>query len=201
MDYAVLTGLTVSVAALVIGLFFLLSYLSSLVKSAYQIKVELRSDMEKNLRHIRDELGKQSRLVRTELVKDVSRIRRSLEQDSAVRVDRMEHDLRATTEESIRKHEAAVREHMSIIASRLAQIEDDISRAYKNTARQQAPRKVQRDTTRRPGQDSREAGARAAHMMELLQARQEQAETKATDQTPPLPQPVDLPDFGNPTRQ
>ena len=157
--------------------------------------------MEKNLRHIRDELGKQSRQLRTELVKDVSRIRRSLEQDSAVRIDRMEHDLHATTEESIRKHEAAVREHMSIIASRLAQIEDDISRAYKNAARQQAPRKAQRDTTRRPGQDSKEAGERAAHMMELLQARQEQAGTKTTDQTQPLPQPVDLPDFGNPTRQ
>lgn len=204
MDYALLTGLTVSVAALVVGLFLLLSYLSSLVKSAYHIRVEIRADMEKNLKQISQELAKRSRLVRSELSKDAGRIRKSLEQDNAVRVDRMENDLKALVEETARKHDALLQERLDAIALRLASLGNTGPKPGNTTLRKQATRKPRRETPSQeaipePSRNSREADVLAAQLRAVMQDRQKKAEAADSGDTPPpLPRPVNLPDFGFP---
>lgn len=206
MDYALLTGLTVSVAALVVGLFLLLSYLSSLVKSAYHIKVDIRADMEKNLKQISQELAKRSRLVRSELSKDARRIRSSLEQDNAVRVDRMENDLKALVEEATRKNNAMVQERLDAIALRLASLEETGPKNGNTTLKKQATRKPRRETPLQetiaePSRNSRDADTLAAQLRAVMQDRQEKTEsTDSANAPPPLPKPVNLPDFGSPSK-
>lgn len=204
MDYALLTGLTVSVAALVVGLFLLLSYLSSLVKSAYHIKVEIRADMEKSLKQISQELAKRSRLVRSELSKDAGRIRNSLEQDNAVRVDRMENDLKALVEEATRKNDVLMQERLDAIALRLASLEETVSRHGNTTLKKQATRKPRQETPLQetitePSRNSRDADTLAAQLRAVMQDRQEKTEsTDSANAPPPRPKPVNLPDFGSP---
>ncbi len=204
MDYALLTGLTVSVAALVVGLFLLLSYLSSLVKSAYHIKVEIRADMEKSLKQISQELAKRSRLVRSELSKDAGRIRNSLEQDNAVRVDRMENDLKALVEEATRKNDVLVQERLDAIALRLASLEETVSRHGNTTLKKQATRKLRQETPLQetitePSRNSRDADTLAAQLRAVMQDHREKTEsTDSANTPPPLPKPFNLPDFGSP---
>lgn len=141
MDYMTLTVVTIGVAAVVVLGFFLISYMSNLVKNAYQIKVEMRNDMEANFRKIEDELTKKSKWMRAELGEDVSKMKTSVETENDRRLTIIETRLKETVaqlDDLVRGDRQDTRQAMESVLRRLGTIEQDITNLKDEAARRAA---------------------------------------------------------------
>ncbi|GAB3124571.1 hypothetical protein [Novispirillum itersonii] len=171
MDYMTLTVVTIGVAAVVVLGFFLISYMSNLVKNAYQIKVEMRNDMEANFRKIEDELTKKSKWMRAELGEDVSKMKSSVETENDRRLTSIETRLRETVaqlDELVRGERQEIRQSVESIQRRLGTIEQDITNLKDEAARRAAiarsrkPEDLQSPTPRTPAKPAAPAARPAA---------------------------------------
>jgi hypothetical protein len=81
MNFLTVTVVIFIVALVGVFAVALIVYLSSLVKSAYQIKVEMRNDLEEGLRRADDELNKRSRWIKRELLEEIEKIKGGLQID------------------------------------------------------------------------------------------------------------------------
>lgn len=159
MSYMSLTLVTVGVAAVVILGFFLISYMSNLVKNAYQIKVEMRSDMEANFRKIEDELTKKSKWMRAELGEDVTKLKGSLELDNERRIVAIETRLKETIaqlDEMMRADRQDLRQGLETLSRRLAGMDQDVTNLKEEAARRAAIAR-----SRRTAEDGAAATARS----------------------------------------
>jgi hypothetical protein len=59
----------------------LIFYLSSLVKSAYHIKIEMRNTLEDGLKRVDEELNKRSRSIKREILEDVEKTKANMVAD------------------------------------------------------------------------------------------------------------------------
>lgn len=153
MDYMTLTVVTIGVAAVVVLGFFLISYMSSLVKNAYQIKVEMRNDMETNFRRIEDELTKKSKWMRAELGEDVSKMKTSVETENDRRLTSIETRLKETVaqlDELVRGDRQDMRQVMESVQRRLGTIEQDITNLKDEAARRAAIARNRRPEDQQP---------------------------------------------------
>lgn len=81
MSFAAVLGITVVLVAVVILGITLVTYLSSLARSAYELKVELRREMEDGLKRIEAETSRQTKFARGELVAEIERCRTATNDD------------------------------------------------------------------------------------------------------------------------
>jgi len=81
MNFLTVTIVIFLVALIGVFAVALIVYLSSLVKSAYQIKVEMRSDLEEGLKRADEELNKRSRWIKRELLEEIERIKTGMQTD------------------------------------------------------------------------------------------------------------------------
>ncbi len=65
----------------------LMMYMANLVKSAYEIKVQINSDVESRLTTMGEDLEKKSRWIKRDLIEEIEKIRQGLQSDTARRLD------------------------------------------------------------------------------------------------------------------
>lgn len=138
MNYLSIAGLTFGIALVAVLFIGLLSYVSQLVRNAYQLKVEIRADMENGLKKIEDELGKKSKWMRSELGDDVSKIRQSIEQDTSQRLRLIEDNLAKLSREldnESRVERADVRTTLNQLRKRVSAIDVELSTLKDEAAR------------------------------------------------------------------
>lgn len=81
MNFLTVTVVIFIVALIGVFAVALIVYLSSLVKSAYQIKIEMRNDLEEGLRRADEELNKRSRWIKRELIDEIEKIKGGMQTD------------------------------------------------------------------------------------------------------------------------
>lgn len=65
----------------------LMMYMSNLVKSAYEIKVQINTDMDDRLTKMADDLDKKSRWIKRDLLEEIDKIKAAMQTDNARRVE------------------------------------------------------------------------------------------------------------------
>jgi hypothetical protein len=121
--------LTIAMVALIIGLVVvfavaLVGYLSSLVKNAYQIKVEMRADLEEGLKKMDDELNKRSKWLKREMIEEMEKIKAGMTTETAKRQVEMGEQLNALAGEISVRMQAAHAESLSKIAEFSARFDE-----------------------------------------------------------------------------
>lgn len=93
MSFAAVLGITlVLVGAAALGI-ALVTYLSSLAKSAYELKIEMRREMENGMKRVEAETNRQTKFARTELMSEIERCRAASVED----IERRHADQQAAT--------------------------------------------------------------------------------------------------------
>lgn len=106
MNFLTVTIVIFIVALIGVFAVALIVYLSSLVKSAYQIKIEMRSDLEEGLKRADEEMNKRTRWIKREMVEDMEKIKAGMQTDIANRSNVILEESRKLAvgvEESLRK--------------------------------------------------------------------------------------------------
>jgi cell division protein FtsX len=137
MELVTLIGITVAAALVIILVGALVNYMSSLVKSAYQIKVELRNDLETALNDMREDIDKRSKWLKRDLVEETTKVKDSLEMGNGRKLDELRETLTALASEAReagRAEVAALIEEMHALEARLRAMEQE-TEARKNMAR------------------------------------------------------------------
>lgn len=81
MSFAAVLGITLVLVTVVVLGITLVTYLSSLARSAYELKVEMRRDMEDGLKRIEAETSRQTKFARGELMTEIERCRTATNDD------------------------------------------------------------------------------------------------------------------------
>lgn len=63
----------------------IMMYMGSLVKSAYQIKVEIRSEMEEGIRRLDEDMDKKSKWIKRDLVEEIDKMKSAVQSDNSKR--------------------------------------------------------------------------------------------------------------------
>lgn len=82
MDSFSLAGITLLVVLVAMFAVAVVSYMSSLVKNAYEIKIEMRAELEDGLRRLTDDDEKRTRAAKRELLDEVAKGRVILENEN-----------------------------------------------------------------------------------------------------------------------
>jgi len=94
------TVLIISLAAgvvLIIG-GGLMMYMANLVKSAYEIKVQINTDVEERLTKMSEDLDKKSRWIKRDLLEEIEKIKAALQTDNARKIEELSAPLMAKIE-------------------------------------------------------------------------------------------------------
>lgn len=164
MSYVSITGITIAIAVALVLVVGLLSYMSNLVKSAYQIKVDIRADMEAQMRKLEEDLGKKSKWMRAELGEDVARIKATMEQENEKRLQAIETRLRdAITQSDMagRGDRTELRQAIDATRRKLSSLEQDVATLKEEAARRAAAVRT-RAAERRQADESKAETERAA---------------------------------------
>ena len=92
---------TLLVAMVVVFCVALIIYLSSLVKNAYQIKVEMRGELDDGMKKIDEELNKRSRWIKRELLEEIEKVKVAMHTDNARRFGEMNDLMRKSVNEML----------------------------------------------------------------------------------------------------
>jgi len=95
---------TVTLVSLAIGLLLVIGgslvvYMGSLVKNAYQLKIEIQSDMEAGLRRIEEESEKKTRWIKRDLVEEIDKMKTALTTDNQRKLSELTESLAKRVEE------------------------------------------------------------------------------------------------------
>ena len=103
MSFAALLGIALSIGAVTILGIALVSYMSSLARSAYELKVEIRKDLDDGIRRVETEMIKQTKWARGDLMAEVERSRGAMLED----LGRRQQDIQAALTAEIAKRDTA----------------------------------------------------------------------------------------------
>jgi Fe2+ transport system protein FeoA len=105
------TVLIISLAAGVILIIGggLMMYMANLVKSAYEIKVQINTDVEDRLTKMGEDLDKKSRWIKRDLLEEIEKIKVALQTDNARRIEELTGPLQAKVDgfETLLRNERA----------------------------------------------------------------------------------------------
>lgn len=160
MSFGAIAGITLTIALVLVVGVALMSYVSSLVKNAYQIKVELRADVENAIARMEAEMDRRSKALRKELGDEAGQMRDAVRQDIERRLKDMEDRLQKTTHElqgASRTEKVALVE----MQRRLKDLETDLAAVKGELARRAALGRALRDKDRAEAEEQGPAGAAA----------------------------------------
>lgn len=86
MSGIAVTAIVIGLALAIVFVAALINYVSSLVRNAYQIKVEIRADMEAGMKDLAADMDKKSKWIKSEILEEVSRARMAIEDEQKKRV-------------------------------------------------------------------------------------------------------------------
>ncbi len=130
MQLVTLIGITVAIALVIVLMGALVNYMSSLVKNAYQIKVELRNDMETALKAIQDDVEKRGKWLKRDMVEETGRIKDALESMNETRFGELREGLKEMVAEVQTAHAAQTQ----VLTGRIAELEGRIAELEQETA-------------------------------------------------------------------
>jgi hypothetical protein len=116
----------------------LVMYMANLVKSAYEIKVQINSDVDERLTKMGDDLDKKSKWIKRDLLEELDKIKSALYTENATkiqgltdpllkRLDVLENSLRGERGEWVKAVDSD-RQNLSNLDTRLKQIRRDVKR-------------------------------------------------------------------------
>ncbi|MGB0695629.1 MAG: hypothetical protein ACPGOY_08265 [Rhodospirillaceae bacterium] len=185
MDLFTLILITVGLAITIMLVGALVSYMSSLVKSAYQIRVELRNDMDGNFKQIGEDLEKRSKWLKRDMVEELGRVKDTLTTLNEQKFVEMRKSMLETFEEGRKadsEERRALFDRVTALEERLALLEKE-----RNT-RVEMARKV-RDAGSKPPDEEAETAVAVAMGSTLAAS----AATPATKTSSAAPTPVTAP--------
>lgn len=91
--------LTFGMAVLVLAVGGLLVYMSQLVKNAYQIKVELRTELSEGLQRVDDEADKKLKWIKRDIFEEVDKIKTALTVDHGRRLTELQEAVNSQLKE------------------------------------------------------------------------------------------------------
>lgn len=97
MSVGSITGITIVVALLGVLVVGLLSYMSSLVRRAYELKVELHGEMDRGLRQIETDMDLRAKHARRDLQEEMGKLRETLKTEG----ERRHEDLIASVDATL----------------------------------------------------------------------------------------------------
>ena len=104
----------------------MVAYMSSLVKNAYQLKIELRADLEDGLNKVEEATEKRMRMVKRELLDEIGKIRTNLENDVGRRLTELNASVQkqvAEVEETIKRDRGKIVHGFEELRRRLSDVE------------------------------------------------------------------------------
>lgn len=122
MSFAAVLGITLILVIVVVLGIALVTYLSSLARSAYELKVELRRDLEEGMKRVEAESTRQTKWARGELMAEIERCRAATTED----LERRQADAQLGVlqrEETWRQERAALEATVAQLEERLARLE------------------------------------------------------------------------------
>ncbi len=151
MGFGAVAVITIVIALVLIMGVGLMSYVSSLVKNAYQIKVELRNDVESAIARMEGELDRRGKALRKELGDDTGKLRDSVQQDNDRRIKEIEDRLQKTLQDLTvagRDEKAATQTALTDMRRRLKTLESDVVAIKGDLSRRAALGRALRDKDR-----------------------------------------------------
>lgn len=191
MGFGSVAGVTLAVAAVIVLAVMLMSYVSSLVKNAYQIKIELRSDVDNAIAAMNAEIARSSKLLRKELGDDAGKVRDNIAQDAERRLAEIEQRLIKSIADQTQADRSARQDTQARIedlARRIRTLERDVAALKEDSLRRAAISRSLRDrqaATDAPPPPVEAPAADPAPEAGLLAA--------MTDMTEPAPAPAPVP--------
>lgn len=183
MSFGAIAGITLTIAVVVVMGVALMSYISSLVKNAYQIKVELRSDVENAIARMEAEMDRRGKALRKELGDDSAQVREAVRHDNERRVKEIEERLQKSAkdlQDAARTDKAAVQNVLADLQSRLKGLEADMAAVKGELARRAALARAMREKDRTDSAEGRE-------IAEAATASEDPAPAPASVETPAAP--------------
>ncbi|HLN25740.1 MAG TPA: hypothetical protein VK558_17350 [Patescibacteria group bacterium] len=164
----------------------LVVYMGSLVKSAYQLKIEIKSDMDEGLRKIEEDTDKKSRWIKRDLVEEIEKIKGNVTLENQRKFAELADTLakRVAEAEEIGRHDRAE------IVKLIEGLRRDVMTL------DQRMRSLRRDQTAKPGEPASEGDAAAPASAPPPKADPYAATSPVAP--PALPPPSDLPVGGIP---
>jgi cell division protein FtsX len=182
---------TITLISLVAGLVLVIGgalvvYMGSLVKSAYQLKIEIKADMDEGLRKIEEDTDKKSRWIKRDLIEEIDKIKGNVTTDNQRKFAELADTLskRLTEAEDIGRHDRAE------IVKLIEGLRRDV------TTLDQRIRSLRRDQTAKPGELAAEGEAATAAPPPKADARPPTASPGAAP--PALPPPSEAPVSASP---
>lgn len=179
MSFGAVAGITLAIAVVVVMGVALMSYVSSLVKNAYQIKVELRSDVENAIARMEAEMERRSKALRKEMGDDSTQVREAVRLDNERRVKEIEERLQGTAKElhdAGRSDKVAMQKVLSDLQGRLKALETDMAAVKGELARRAAIARALHEKDRAETTEGRDGAEGEAQPAE--------ADAAATDESP-----------------
>jgi ribosomal protein S17E len=170
MSYSVITGIAIAIAVVVVIGIGLLSYMSSLIKNAYQIKVELRNDLETGLKKVEEDVRQKSKWMRNEVGEDVAKMKQALERENGERLAGLQERFQTAVrdlDEAGRAERAEMRGAIAGAHRKLQALEQDIAAMREEAARRAA---LGRPTRKDRGDGTAEGGGREDHRSDAARA-------------------------------
>lgn len=96
---------SLGIGALLVAVGWLIVYVSSLVKSAYQLKVEIQAQLEEGIRKLEEDMEKKSRWIKRDVLEELEKIKAALTADNARKFE----EFAGTVTGMLTKYEEAVR--------------------------------------------------------------------------------------------
>lgn len=111
---------TVILISLAIGLLLVIGgslvvYMGSLVKNAYELKVEIQSDMEAGLKRIEEESEKKTRWIKRDLIEEIEKLKSSLSTDNQRKFGEITEGLVKSVAEMEQTHKRDRQEMIKVI--------------------------------------------------------------------------------------
>lgn len=96
MGFASVAGIALVIGILIVLGIAIVSYVSSLARSAYELKVELRKDLDDGLKRVEAEMVKQTKWARGDILAEVERSRGTMLEDLSRRAEDLQAALNAS---------------------------------------------------------------------------------------------------------
>lgn len=122
-------AVTLVVALMIVLGGVLLAYVSSLVKSAYQIRVELRNDLDAALTEQQADIERRTKWMKREASDEIAKVRSTIEAQTTQGLADMHATLVETTQavlEANRQETSALKDQVAALEARLQAIEQRI---------------------------------------------------------------------------
>ncbi len=122
MNFASVIGIALVIGTIAVLGIAIVSYMSSLVRNAYELKVEMRKDLDDGIKQVKAETIKSVKSARTELMGEVDRTRNNLMDDLKARQAATE----ATLTAELKKRDAAWAEEREALTTQIAELKEQL---------------------------------------------------------------------------